>query len=114
MRFLITFLIIIMIMINNCEAVIRGGGNMNKYVRNMNKAINNRCNKEASIITNNTEIYNCLRVNSTECCRNLENYTEFNNAKMDCIKKCHGDFSSGVFVSIIMWMMLGVWVNHNR
>lgn len=96
--------IIIICMINNCEGIAKYG--MNRYIKNLNKAIYNICNKEAYNITNNTEIYNCLKVNNTRNCINLENFTEYNNIRFICINKNNADIGSGIFITIIIWIIL--------
>jgi hypothetical protein len=105
MRIVIATIIIIS-MINNIDAV--RGVNAKKYFRNLNKAIYNVCNKEAYRVTNNTEIYNCINVNNTIKCQNLENFTEYNNLRMLCVKRNNSEFSYGIVISIIIWVVLAL------
>jgi len=111
MRFFITIFIIIMY--SNCLTIINERGLMEKsYMKNMNNSFNDRCNKEAYIITNNMEIYDCLNINISKC-DNLENYTEFNDAKIECIKKCRENFSISLFITYIILIKLVFYLNHN-
>ena len=105
MRIVIVTIIIIS-MINNIDAV--RGVNAKKYIRILNKAIYNVCNKEAYRVTNNTEIYNCINVNNTIKCQNLENFTEYNNLRMLCVKRNNSEFSYGIVISIIIWVVLAL------
>jgi len=105
MRIVITIIIIIS-MINNIDAI--RGINAKKYVRNVNKMIYNICNKEAYRKTNNTDIYNCINVNNTIKCQNLENFTEYNNVRILCVKRNNSEISYGIVISIIIWIVLGL------
>lgn len=104
---IIKFLIILMIYhINTCEGM--RGLNMNKYVKNINKIVYKKCNKEAFNITNNIEIYKCLLVNNSNICSNLDNYTDYNKIRFLCIKKFNSNIGNGIFISIIIWMIIGL------
>ena len=105
MRIVIAIIIIIS-MINNIDAV--RGVNTKKYFRNLNKAIYNVCNKEAYRKTNNTDIYNCININNTIKCQNLENFTEYNNLRIVCVKRNNSEFGYGIVISIIIWIILGL------
>jgi hypothetical protein len=93
-------------MINNIDAI--RGINAKKYVRNVNKMIYNICNKEAYSKTNNTDIYNCINTNNTIKCQNLENFTEYNNVRILCVKRNNSEISYGIVISIIIWIVLGL------
>jgi len=105
MRIVIATIIIIS-MINNIDAI--RGINAKKYVRNVNKMIYNICNKEAYRKTNNTDIYNCINANNTIKCQYLENFTEYNNVRILCVKRNNSEISYGIVISIIIWIVLGL------
>ena len=96
--------ILIISMIHHCESM--RGLNMNKYVKNLNKAIYNVCNKEAFIKTKNEDIYNCLRFNSSIKCANMTNFTEYNKLRFICIDRNNSEIGSGIFITIIIWLIL--------
>ena len=98
--------ILMIIHINTCEGM--RGHNMTNYIKNVNKAIYNTCNKKAFNITNNIDIYNCIRVNNSNKCCHLGNFTEYNNLRIVCIKNFNGEFGYGIFISIIFWLILGL------
>lgn len=80
---------------------------MNKYVKKLNKAIYNVCNKEAYIKTKNIDIYNCLRSsNSSSKCVNMTNFTEYNKLRFICIDRNNSEFGSGLFITIIIWFII--------
>jgi hypothetical protein len=101
---ILTFLMIIRI--NTCEGI--RGLNMNRYLKNVNKAIYNACNKEAYIITNNTDVYNCIHVNNSNKCENLENFTEYNKVRFVCIDRNNSEIGSGILISIIIWLIISL------
>lgn len=107
MRIVIAIIIIIS-MINNIDAV--RGINKN-YLKNINKAIYNVCNKEAYRLTNNSDIYNCIRVNNTIKCQNLENFTEYNNLRIACVKRNNSEIGYGLIISIIIWVLLSLSIS---
>ena len=72
MRSILITILLIIITIDTCEGI--RGLKMSKFINNLNKAINNACNKQAYILTNNTEIYNCLRYNISNKCNHLDNF----------------------------------------
>ena len=77
-------------------------------MKNLHKSINNICNNKAYNVTNNSDVYNCLSKNDINKCRNLTNLTEFMNIKTECINKYHSDFGTGIFISIILWLILSL------
>lgn len=101
----VAIILMIMIMIETSEGIC-----MNKYVKNVNKAIYNKCNREAHIITNNTNIYKCLIDNSSYRCGNLENFTEYNNLRFKCINRNNSEIGCGILISIIIWTIISVIV----
>ena len=105
MRIIIVAIIIIC-MIDNCEGI--RGIKMNKFLNNLNKAIYNNCNKKAYNLTNNIEIYKCLNMNNSNKCSHLENFTEYNNIRYECIEKNNNEFSYGIIITIIMWLVLSL------
>ena len=110
MRFTI---ILMIVMIINCDAI--RGVNVGRYMRNLNRAINNLCNKEAYIITKNTEIYNCFMVNNTFYkCNHLENFTDYQKVRLACLNKNQTDFGSGILITFVIWIMLGVWFSQTK
>lgn len=97
-------------MYSNCLTIINEIGLIEKsYMKSImvNNSFNNRCNREAYIITNNIEIYDCLNMNISKC-DNLKNYMEFNNVKNECIKKCRENFSISLFISYIIIIILSI------
>ena len=80
-----------------------------KYVKNMNNAIYQACNKEAHCITRNTDIYECLKVNHSENCSYLTNFTEYNKIRLNCVKEKNMEIGSGVLIwlcSILIFSIL--------
>ncbi len=96
--------IIILIIINTCECA--RGLNMKNYLKNVNRAIYNKCNKEAYRITNNIDIYNCICVNNSIKCKHLENFTEYNNLRIVCVNRNNSEIGTGIFISIIIWIII--------
>jgi hypothetical protein len=105
MRFVIVSILLI-VLINNCYAI--RGVNMMKYVKNTNKAIYNVCNNNAYIITNNTEMYNCIRVNQSNNCRHLDNFNEYQEVRLVCVVKYESEIGYGLFLSLVIWMFIGI------
>lgn len=103
MRAVIVSLIIFFTVIADCEA---RSIFPKSYMRNVNKAIYNTCNKQAYSITNNSDMYNCLSVNNSENCRYIKNFTEYNEVRTICVKKYNGDIGTGVLISILCWFFL--------
>ena len=102
MRVIIAIIIFIT-MLDNCESA-RGFGKT--YFKNLNKAIHNACNYEAYNITNNTDIYKCMRKNTSHNCMHIDNFTTYITIKDICITRCNGELGKGVIISIICWVML--------
>jgi hypothetical protein len=105
MRCVIIVLLFVAVMFNNCDA---RGIRSKHLVRNINKAIYNVCNKEAYNLTNNTAMYNCLKVNSTQNCKHIENFTDYADVKNICVDRNNGEIGTGLFIAIIGWLMLSL------
>lgn len=104
MRYIIIIVLIIISMSNN----VIDGLKMKSYVKNINNAVYKKCNKEAFNITNNIEVYNCLLVNSSNKCSHLDNYTDYNNNRILCVKKINSDIGTGILTTIIFWFILSL------
>lgn len=103
MRCVVIILFCLVVMFNNCNA----RGIRMKYVsRNINNAINNACNKEAYILTSNSEMYNCLKVNTSQNCRHIENFTNYTNTKNICQDKNNSALGLGILLAIIGWLII--------
>ena len=106
MRSILITILLIIITIDTCEGI--RGLKMSKFINNLNKAINNACNKQAYILTNNTEIYNCLRYNISNKCNHLDNFTEYNNIRSVCLDKNNNEVSRGIIITIVIWLILAL------
>lgn len=108
MRVVIGVIIFIAI-VNNCDARINP---MRGYVRSINKQNDIICDNKVLLITNNTEMFNCFRANTSNYCVNLANFSEFNNLKNDCMRDYNSAFGMGIFISIWLWVMIGLCCQH--
>lgn len=105
---IIFFTIIIILIIINLRFV--EGFYCKKYLKNIRKNINIICNKEAYLITNYTDIYNCMNNNSNNCMY-IENYKEYINIKNNCVKKYNDEINIGIIITIISWLMISLLIN---
>lgn len=105
MRFVIATILLI-VLSNSCEG--NRGLHMKKYYKNINKAIYNACNKKAYNNTNYIEIYKCINVNSSNNCKHLDNFTKYEEIRIECINKYNSELASGILISIVMWIILGL------
>jgi hypothetical protein len=99
----------VLLLILNVDVVDSRGINLRKYLRNLRKGINLKCNKAALDYTNDKQMYNCFKVNNSNHCKHLDNYTDYYNAKMDCVSKQKTELGNGLIISIIMWSLLLLW-----
>lgn len=83
-----------------------------KYVRNLNKAINNNCNLFALNSTNNTVIYECMK-NSNDNCTLLTNFSEYISIKKECVKSCENGCGCGILITGIAWVLIWVFSQYN-
>ena len=102
--------VIVLLLILNVDVVDSRGINLRKYLRNLRKGIDAKCNNAALYYTNNTQMYNCFKMNKSNYCKHLDNYTDYYNAKIDCISKQKTELGNGFIISIIIWMLLFFWV----
>jgi hypothetical protein len=75
------------------------------YLKNVEKTIVNNCNNRAFRLTNNTEVFECIKYKKGDCC-NLANFTEFSNIRNECISEYHSEFGKGVLISIAIWVVI--------
>jgi hypothetical protein len=95
---------ILIILVNNCDGL--RNHNMKNYIKTINKAIYNICNKKTFNETNNKEIYYCLNVNNTNDCKYLKNFSDYQIIRLACINKYNSEIGSGIFITIIIWLLL--------
>jgi len=94
----------IIAMLNSC--VYARGPNMKGYVKSINKSVYNLCNMEAYKITNNSDMYNCLKVNTSNSCNHLENFSSYIKEKDICTVNYESDLGTGIFIAIFGWVFL--------
>ncbi len=66
------------------------------------------CNKKAFIITKNIEMFKCINMNKT--CNNLDNFTNYQKIRNDCIinkKKINYE----LYISLIILILLNKYFN---
>ena len=103
---LIIVSIILVVLSYNCDAV-RGPG-AKRYLRNLEKSVTIACNKQAYNSTNNKELYDCLSVNRTSECMHLENFTEYQVLRKECIDSGNSGVGLGILITVIGWMLVGM------
>jgi hypothetical protein len=96
--------ILFIAMLNSCTSA--RGLPMKKYANNINKIVNSACNKQAYNITRNVEVYNCLRINTSNNCRYIDGYLTFIKVKESCVLKHNSEIGTGIIISIAGWIML--------
>jgi hypothetical protein len=77
-------------------------------MRNIGKSIAQTCNKKALLDTNNNDVYNCIIANGNNCDQIL-NYIEYTTIRNDCIKLYKNQFGSGILLSAMFWISLGLF-----
>lgn len=77
----------------------------NNYIKELDKSINNICNKNTLNITNNKDIYNCLLVNKSNNCSYINNFINYNTINKLCIDKYNSEISSEIFSIIIICLV---------
>lgn len=81
---------------------------MRNFVKDLDNSIKNACNRKAFAITNNSDMYNCLNINKTANCSNISQYENYITLRKMCIDKHNMEISSGIFISIISWLIFGL------
>ena len=83
--------------------------NRNRYfLRNINRSINNSCNKKALLETNNNDVYNCI-IHREKNCNELQNYAEYAIISENCMKIHREQFGAGILISVTMWIGIGIF-----
>ena len=90
---LIIFSIILIMLSYNCDAYSRKNG-----------SVSFACIKNTYTITHNKTVYDCLIVNKTDDCNNLENFTEYQELKNICINNSNNCVWLGILIAVIGWM----------
>ena len=104
----VILIIVILMFILNVDVVDSRGINIRRYVRNLRKSIENKCNNAALYYTNNTQMYNCFKMNKSNYCNHLDNYTDYNKNMEICILDNNASLGSGVFISVILMLIISL------
>lgn len=82
----------------------------NNYMKNINKSIDNYCNKEAFSITKNNEIYDCLiKNNKYDNCKNINNFNDYIYIKYKCMQKKQNEITHGFLICLFVWIIIGLF-----
>jgi len=77
-------------------------------MKNFGKSIIRSCNKQALLETNNNDVYNCIIANGNNC-NQILNYIEYTTIRNDCIKLYKEQIGSGILLSGIFWIGIGLF-----
>lgn len=106
MRFICMIIVILcFIDINVVDA--RRGGLPQNYLKNLDKKIDNFCNRKTFNITGNKDVFHCVK-NANSNCYLLANYSEFSKKKQLCIKNKQNDYSFCIIITIVVWVVIAI------
>ena len=103
---IVVAVLIVMTIVDTTSA--RGCYAARNAVRNIDKSIYNSCNKDAYHKINNIELYNCFKMNKSNYCNHLDNYTDYNKNMEICILDNNASLGSGVFISVILMLIISL------
>lgn len=106
----VIIVITVFLLILNVDIVDSRGINLRKYLRNLKKSVDTKCNKAALDYTNDIQMYNCFKVNNSNYCKHLDNYTNYYNTKINCVLKQKTELGNSFIISIIIWILLLICV----
>lgn len=105
MRFTIVIVILMIITINNIEAI-RIKIPIREYIYSVKKSIHDSCNRRAYFKTNNELIYNCFKINITENnCRHLDNFTDYNIIRIKCSDNNNSNIGSFILMLLLICLI---------
>ena len=107
MRVIVVVTILILMNIVNTTSA-RGYYTTRNTIKNIEKSIYNKCNKDAYHKINNIELYNCFKMNKSNYCNHLDNYTDYNKNMEICILDNNASLGSGVFISVILMLIISL------
>lgn len=90
----------------NCVSI--RGTVAKRYMRNLQKDIPIACNKQVYNATKNKAMYDCLSFNSTDNCKHLENFTEYQVLRKVCIDSSNNGVALGILITVIGWTLVGM------
>lgn len=84
------------------------GGVEIKSKKIINSIVDNLCNKRAYQLTNNYDIYKCIRVNTTDKCKHLKYFNNYYNIKNKCIEKYNIEleFEIGTLIAFLLCLVV--------
>ena len=110
-------IILFIIILSYCE--LSSSFNIRNYINDLDRAVNKACNRKALTITNNSDMYNCLKVNTSNNCMHIENFSSYIKEKDICkyfstnIKEkdictvnCESYLGKGILIAIFGWVFL--------
>lgn len=111
MRVAIVVTTIMIVAIYSVDAKINFG---KVYVRNINKSVERNCNIHSYQKTKNIDLYNCFAVNSTNKCKHLSQFDEYNKNMLICIEEYNSSLGFGVLISVFGCLILSLCCMEHR